>query len=135
MRIAVATISHETNTFAAEQNDSMACVRLRRGAELLGGAHPRSFVGGFAEAMAGPDCELVPIAGMGFAHGGTVGRKVYEECRQIILDGVRGAGRLDGLYLALHGAMVAEEPYLDAEGELVRSLRAALGDDLPMVAT
>lgn len=135
MRIAVASMSHETNTFAAEQNDSMECVHVRRGSELLSGAHPRSFLGGFIEGMEGLGAELVPIAGIGFAHGGTVGARVYEECRRIIVDGIREAGKVDGVYLGLHGAMVAEEPYLDAEGELVRSLRAELGDDLPMVAT
>ena len=46
MRIGIATLSHETNTFAVERNDTMACVHLRRGPELLSGVHPKSFVGG-----------------------------------------------------------------------------------------
>jgi len=41
---------------------------------------------------------------------------------------------VDGVYLGLHGAMVAEEPYLDAEGELVRAVREVVGA-IPIVAT
>ena len=134
MRIALAGMSHETNSFAAEQNDSMECVGLRRGPEMLARVHPRSFLGGFVEGMEGSGHELVPIAGMGFAHGGTVLAPVYEECRAIIVDGLKVAGQIDGVYLALHGAMVAEEPYLDAEGELVRAIREVVGN-VPIVAT
>ena len=134
MRIALAGMSHETNTFAIEQNDTMDRVGIRRGQEMLDGVHPRSFVGGFVEGMEGSGAELVPIASTGFAHGGTVLAPVYEECRAIIVDGLRRAGQIDGVYLALHGAMVAEEPYLDAEGELVRAVREVVGD-VPIVAT
>jgi len=134
MRIALAGMTHETNSFAIEQNDTMDCVRVRRGHEWLEGTHPRSFVGGFVEGMEDSGHELVPLAGIGFSHGGTVLAPVYEECRRIIVDRLEAAGKVDGVYLALHGAMVAGEPYLDAEGELARAVRAVAGD-VPMVAT
>jgi len=134
MRIGVAGMSHETNTFAVEQNDTLDCVRVRRGDQLLAGVSPRSFVGGFVEGMQGSGAELVPIAALGFAHGGTVRASVFEECRRLVVDELRRAAPLDGVYLALHGAMVAEEPYLDAEGELVRAIRAVVGG-IPIVAT
>jgi len=133
MRIGIGSLSHETNSFAIEQNDSMECVSLRQGQELLD-AHPRSFMGGFIEGTEGSGAELVPVLGVGFAHGGTISAPVYERCRQLMVDGVQEAGKLDGVYLALHGAMVAEDPYTDAEGELVRALRDVLGQ-IPMVAT
>lgn len=134
MRIAVAGMSHETNTFAVEQNDSMDCVRIRTGREMLQRVHPRSFMGGFLEGMEESDVEIVPIAGIGFTCGGTVLAPVYEQCRRRIVDGVKQAGVIDGMYLGLHGAMVAEPPYLDAEGELVRALREVVGE-IPIVAT
>ena len=134
MRIGIAAMSHETNTFAAEQNDSMDCVQVRRGQELLSGAHPRSFIGGFAEAAQRSDVELVPTVGIGFAHGGIIHAGVFEQCRQMIVDALKEEGPLDGVYFALHGAMVAQAPYTDAEGELVRQARRVLGD-LPIVAT
>ena len=80
------------------------------------------------------DVELVPTVGIGFAHGGIIHAEVYERCRDMIVTGLQEAEPLDGIYFALHGAMVAEAPYTDAEGELVQEARRVLGD-IPMVAT
>jgi len=41
---------------------------------------------------------------------------------------------LDGVMLALHGAMVSEK-FADADGEIVRRLREALGISFPLVVT
>jgi microcystin degradation protein MlrC len=43
-------------------------------------------------------------------------------------------GPIDGLYLDLHGAMVAEG-FPDAEGELLRRARAILGPTAPITAS
>ncbi len=134
MRIGVAGLSHETNTFAAEQNDSLGCASVQEGEGLLANAHPRGFVGGFIEGVRGSGVELVPTVSIGFAHGGLVHAKLYKHCRDLIVEKLRGAQPLDGVYFALHGAMVAEAPYTDAEGCLVREVQRALGD-IPMVAT
>jgi len=134
MRIGIAGMSHETNTFAMEQNDSMDCVHARRGEKVISGAHPKSFIGGFVERAQRDDVELVPAVAVGFAHGGIIHAEVYEQCRTMIVEALREAGPLDGAYFALHGAMVAEAPYTDAEGELVREVRRVLGD-IPMVGT
>ena len=45
-----------------------------------------------------------------------------------------GAGRLDGVLLALHGAMVADGAD-DAEGDLLAALRELLGPELPIAVT
>ena len=135
MRIGIAALSHETNTFAVERNDSMDAVRLTRGEALLASVHPKSFIGGFVEGAQRADIELVPGVGIGFAHGGIIGTKVFEECRREIIDAFAAMGALDGVYFAFHGAMVAESPHTDAEGDIVRAVRELLGDALPMVAT
>ena len=49
MRIGVAGMWHETNTFAIERNDTMDSVHLQQGAELLSSAHAKTFLGGFIE--------------------------------------------------------------------------------------
>ncbi|MGD9616423.1 MAG: M81 family metallopeptidase [Alphaproteobacteria bacterium] len=46
---------------------------------------------------------------------------------------VRGGG-IDGIYLDLHGAMVAEH-HDDGEGELLRRIRALVGDRMPIVTS
>ena len=135
MRIGITGISHETNTFAFECNDTMASVSLVRGRGLIDRAHPKSFIGGFVEGATRDDIELVPAVNIGFGHGGIVGKAVFEACRCEIVESLAGAGDLDAVYFAFHGAMVAEVPYSDAEGEIVRAVRAQLGDEMPMVAT
>jgi len=135
MKIGIASFSHETNTFAPEQNDSMDAVHIRRGETLLPDGVSRSFIGGFVEvAKRQSGVELVPTVGISFSRGGLIHADVYEHCRNMIVDALREAAPLDGVYFALHGAMVAEEPYTDAEGELVLEARKALGD-IPMVGT
>ncbi len=134
MRIGIAGLSHETNTFALEQNDTMDTVGIRCGETLLTNVHPRSFIGGFVEGAKRDDIELVPTVGIGFGRGGIIHADVYQRCRDMIVTGLKEAGPLDGVYFALHGAMVAEAPYTDAEGELALEVRRALGN-IPMVAT
>lgn len=135
MRIGIAGISHETNTFALEKNDRMDFVQLVRGEEILAQARPKSFIGGFVEvARQRADVELVPAVDIGFARGGLISAKVFEECQTMIVETLKAGGPLDGVYFAFHGAMVAEDPHTDAEGEVVRAVRQVLGD-LPMVAT
>jgi len=133
-RVAVAAFIHETNTFAMERNDSMDCAGIQRGAALIPEASNRSCIGGFAEVMSGNDVELVPTVGISFRRGGIIHRDIYEQCRAMIVDALREAGPLDAVYFDLHGAMVAEEPYTDAEGKLLEAARDALGD-IPMVGT
>ncbi len=134
MRIGIASFSHETNTFAPEQNDSINTVHIRRGEALLPNAHSRSFIGGFVEGAKHPNVELVPTVGINFSHGGIIHADVYERCRDTIVDALRESAPLDGVYFALHGAMVAEAPYTDAEGELISEVCKALGN-IPMVGT
>ena len=134
MRIGIVALSHETNTFAIERNDTMDTVRHTRGEDLLN-VHPKSFIGGFVEGAQRADIELVPGVGINFAHGGIIGKAVFEACRREIIDALAAMGQLDGVYFAFHGAMVAEAPHTDAEGEVVRATRQLLGDALPMVAT
>ena len=44
------------------------------------------------------------------------------------------AGPLDGIFLELHGAMVAEG-FDDAEGEVLRRIRAVVGPEMPITAS
>ncbi len=133
-RIAVASFFHETNTFALERNDEpdAACYV---GQAMIDHAHPRSFVGGFLEATQRPDIEIVPTADVFYSHGGAISAPMFEHYRDLIVDGLRQAGPLDGCYFALHGAMAAEDPYTDAEGELLRAARGVVGEGIPFVAT
>ena len=133
MKIAIAGLWHETNTFAVEQNDSVDTVNGMDGEALLN-PHPKSFIGGFLEAIKSSGAEVVPTWGFNFKYGGTISAQIFEHCRDAIVGRIRDAMPLDGVFLALHGAMVAEAPYTDTEGELIRSIREVVGA-VPITAT
>ncbi len=135
LRIGIAGLMHETNSFALEENDQ-ATARLHLGAEVLSQSHPKSYIGGFADGAKRPDVELVPVADVSFLNrGGTIHAPVFEHYRDIIVEGLRKAQPLDGVYFALHGAAAVQAPYEDAEASLIRAAREALGERMPFVAT
>ncbi len=65
---------------------------------------------------------------------GPVTRDAYEHFSEVILGGLKKAMPVDGLLLPLHGAMVAEH-LEDAEGELLRRIREAIGRKVPVAVT
>jgi microcystin degradation protein MlrC len=65
---------------------------------------------------------------------GHVTRDAFERVSSMLVAALRDAGSLDAIYLDLHGAMVAEHVD-DADGELLRRIRALAGPTLPIVAS
>lgn len=61
--------------------------------------------------------------------GGRVRPEVYHAFKQRILDGLRDAGPIDGLYFDIHGAM-SVDGLDDAEGDLITAIRAVIGPDV-----
>jgi microcystin degradation protein MlrC len=145
-RILIAGYQHETNTFAPSLADWAAFTRgdsfpaFVRGpamqAQLAGINIP---VGGFiefAKSQRPQPWTLVPSCWAGAIPSSYVTRDAYERIADAICEDVKaaGAGGLDGIYLDLHGAAVAEHAH-DSEGELLQRLRAVVGPDLPIVAS
>ena len=81
------------------------------------------------------DITLVPlVSATTSASAGPMLDAVFTALRDELVDGLRAAGPFDGVLLVLHGAMSAES-YEDATGEVLRAARAAVGADMPLVAT
>ena len=78
--------------------------------------------------------ELVPTIFASATPSGRVRRGTFETLLNELLDGLRAAnpGTLDGVLLALHGALVAEG-VADGEGEILRRVRQLVGPSLPVV--
>jgi microcystin degradation protein MlrC len=140
-RILIAGYQHETNTFAPSLADWAAFTRgdsfpaFVRGpalVEQLAGINIP--VAGFIDFARSQGWSLVPSAWAGAIPSSYVTRDAFERIAGAICDDVRAAGSLDGIYLDLHGAAVAEHA-LDSEGELLARLRALVGADLPIVAS
>jgi microcystin degradation protein MlrC len=66
--------------------------------------------------------------------GGPVERKTYEALKAEFLDRLKALLPLDGLYLAMHGAMFVEDMQ-DADGDWIAAARALVGKDCLMTAS
>src|SRR6185295_5949075 len=138
-RIAIAGFQHETNTFAPfgatyedfAQADGWPA--LTTGEAILPLFRPVNIpIGGFI--VAAGDFDLVPIVWASAEPCSYVSDDAFDRIAGMICEGVAGAGRLDGIYLDLHGAMVTVS-HEDGEGELLSRLRRLVGADLPIVAS
>lgn len=137
MRIAVATFSHETCTFCPGQTTVEDW-------EYYGPptrdflSSSRGYIGGFkAICEEYGDIELVGILSPRDSRGGSSGSWLTKEAFDKYSDGIAAdlskASYLDGVFLALHGAMaVTDVP--KPEAEIVRRVRKAVGDIPIMVS-
>lgn len=131
MRIVIARMEHETNTFSPMPTPLIA-FGAGNGVGPAFGADARAAMTGARVTMAGMlavaarrDCEIVtPLAAMAYPSG-PVHAKAYERMAASILDAV--ASGCDAILLDLHGAMVAEPNRFgsgaDGEGDLLAAIR------------
>ncbi|MFO1209867.1 MAG: M81 family metallopeptidase [Amaricoccus sp.] len=78
--------------------------------------------------------EPVPLLHARAVPGGPVARATYDAFKAEFLDRLSRALPVDGVYLAMHGAMHVEGME-DAEGDWIAAVRAAVGPDLPVAAS
>ncbi|MGQ9679617.1 MAG: M81 family metallopeptidase [Candidatus Bathyarchaeia archaeon] len=141
MRIAVARFSHETCTFCPNATTLEDWERggIRYGRDALNTeGEGKSYITGFKEsAEKEGEVELVGI--LRADHPATVGMgswittDAFDAISERITEGLKKAGKLDGVLLSLHGAMaVINIPR--PEAELCRRVKKALGK-VPIMVT
>ena len=140
-RIAIGGFQHETNTFSPVCADFAAFESpdawpgLTRGAALFDAVSDINLpAAGFVREARGLGHDLLPLAWCSAQPSGRVTRDAFERIAAMLLEDLRTAGNLDAVYLDLHGAMVAEH-IDDADGELLRRVRAIVGLDVPVVGS
>ncbi|MCW5731952.1 MAG: M81 family metallopeptidase [Alphaproteobacteria bacterium] len=141
-RIAIAGFQHETNTFAplkARYDNFLqgeSWPGLTRGEQMFEVLPPMNIAsGGFIKEARRLGHELEPILWAAAVPSAHVTEDAYERIAGMIVEGIAALrGRIDAVYLDLHGAMVTEH-LEDGEGELLRRVRALVGADLPVVAS
>ena len=116
MKVAVAGFAHESNTFSS-QPTRLEDFDIYEGDEVLTRQQDTYHeIAGYIAAARDLDMELCPTLSATATPAGPVTSAAYEEISGRILDRIRALGPIDGVLLALHGAMVAEEfPHGDAE--------------------
>jgi microcystin degradation protein MlrC len=141
MRVAVGGFLHETNTFAPSKAtfDDFAS-GLGWGGMLEGEAIARSLGGtnigsaGFLDGATANGWDVVPTLWTATSPSAHVTEDAFERITARLVSLIASAGPLDAIYLDLHGAMVTEH-LDDGEGELLRRLRAQVGDAVPLVVS
>ncbi|MEF2072008.1 M81 family metallopeptidase [Consotaella aegiceratis] len=125
MRIAVGGIHVECSTYnpvLIEEHD----FRVVRGEALTADAR-------FA-FLKDYDAEFLPTLHARAVPCGPVSRRAYEAFKADFLARLQALGPIDGLYLAMHGAMNVEGMD-DAEGDWITAARAVVGDAVPVSAS
>src|SRR6202171_2349396 len=140
-RIAVGGFLHETNTFAPTKAVYDAFVHgggwaaMSQGEKVLEKMRDINVgMAGFVPAAETEGWELVPTIWCAASPSAHVTKDAYERVAKTIVDGIKAAGSIDGVYFDLHGAMVAEH-LDDGEGEILARVREAIGKDLPLVVS
>lgn len=119
MRIAFGGIHTECSTYSRIRTRAEDFVVLR-GQELKA-APAFQFLNRYQH-------EFVPTLHARAVPGGPVKRTAYDEFKREFLGLLSAAGPLDGVYLAMHGAMFVEGMQ-DCEGDWISATRRLVGDD------
>ena len=130
MRVGIAGVWHETNTYSVRPTTlaDFEAVELLRGADVVDLHVGTGTV--VAGMIAAADFDVVPLATAGAWPGGRVTRDALDAIFERLREELARA-RIDALLLDLHGAMVADGVD-DVELETLRLAREILGD-LPVV--
>lgn len=136
-RVAIAEFKHETNCFCPNKagrkeyeeaylKDSDEVIPYFKGT--------RTDIGGMIEASKNEGFEIIPIMATFATPTGLTTREMFEFAKNKIVKNITATKNVDGVLLSLHGAMVSETA-LDAEGDLLKAIRNAIGPRMPIVAT
>src|SRR5438309_865311 len=140
-RIAVGGFQHETNTFAPQRGTWADFERADawrgfvRGPELIDAVEGFNIpIAGAVKTLQELGHDLVPLCWCSAPPSSYVERDAYETVAGAMLEDLAAAGPLNGIYLDLHGAMVAEH-HEDGEGELLRRIRELVGRRIAIVTS
>ncbi|GLQ55771.1 M81 family metallopeptidase [Devosia nitrariae] len=125
MRIAVAGLHTECSTY------NPVLIREPEFRVLRGAAMAKD---GYFEFLTHFPAEFVTILHARAIAGGPVERGIYEAWKAEILAGLKAALPVDGVYLAMHGAMFVEGMF-DAEGDFISAVRSVVGPDVLISAS
>ena len=140
LRFAVARFQHETCTFCpggdTEVEDWLRYSEPVSGEALLDGG---GYVGGFVQrAREFGDVELVPLTSPVGVFGGSSRswntKETFDHFLGVMLAELEEQLPVDGVYLALHGAMAVRD-VPRPEAEIARRFRELVGPDVPIAGT
>ena len=137
MRLFLAMLSHETNTFSNIPTDraQFEARHLHYGGEIVETFRGTgTCLGGMIEAAEALGVTLIPSVAAAASPAGPVTRDIYDHVKGRLLADLAAASPVDGVLLDLHGAMVVAG-LDDGEGDVIGAVRRAIGPGVPMAVT
>ena len=135
MRIFYGSFLQETNTFCPMLSNKTT---FERGYYVEGDAiaeHLRDTnteIAGFLDYFSDKDVTLLPGIACWAVASGKVAKDTYENIVGQLCEKLKAVQPVDGVFLALHGAMVAEH-IDDCEGDTISRIRTIVGENIPIV--
>lgn len=136
-RIALGALLFEGNTLSpvvTERQDFASKYLVSGDAIPAALAGTNTEIGGALEIFGPAGVEVVPLIATHGGAGGRVSARCYVGLRDELLERLRAAGKVDGVYLALHGSFIAQG-LDDVEGEILEATRAIVGDGVPIAVS
>jgi microcystin degradation protein MlrC len=136
MRVAVGGFSLCVNSFATRRVDLTRCQRAMQSGQAMLTAHhgSRSAIGGFLAGAAQHGFELVPLDFIRPGLGSLITVDAFNWVKEQLRTTLQAAGRVDGLFLHMHGGGAGEGTD-DCEGDLLASVRDMIGERIPILTT
>ncbi|RLG52565.1 MAG: microcystin degradation protein MlrC [Thermoproteota archaeon] len=137
MKIGIAGLRHETVTFWPGFTDLDEFERVAFHGEQVIEARrgTNTAIGGFIDVCEKAGVELFPVCEVPGGATATVRDRVYDfYVSEMKREFAKVANELDGILLALHGAMVTES-LQDAETHIIREIRQVIGYEKPIMVT
>ncbi len=137
MRIAVGQISQESHSFAPA---SISIQNFKDYVFLEGDEIPQRLentnttIAGFMDVMQRENFDPVYTLVAKAVSSGPLKREALDFLIGNLLEKLEKVGRVDGIYLALHGAMLVGETG-DASGQILQVVRDKVGKNIPIVAS
>ncbi len=137
MRVAIASFEYEGNSLSlrVDRKEDFERKGLAKGKDVLAFAEGKqtALAGGIG-VLTDANFEVLPILASKGGAGGHVEEAFFQETLAEIVDGMTSLMPLDGVFLALHGAMICEKEQ-DPEGAVLSAVRAVVGPDVPIAAS
>ena len=136
-KVAVGQFMQESHSFTpiACSWEQFRAGHIHRGEDILTRLTGNKVeVAGAIDLATRQETSIVPLLACNAVSSGTIRSDVFADLLGELLERLESQLPVDGVFLALHGAMVAEDEE-DATGAVIAQARALVGEDIPIVAS
>ncbi|MBM4258731.1 MAG: M81 family metallopeptidase [Deltaproteobacteria bacterium] len=134
MRVAIGGYIAAVNSFVHYKTDlNMFQRSTLTGDAVLKVGRGETCISGFLDIAEQQGWEAVPLPFSVPGVWGTVTTEAHEWLKEQVLSSLRKAGKIDGVFLQIHGTEVVENG-VDGEGDFLAAIRNLIGDKVPLIA-